>query len=313
VPVPLVFQLILLILEYVSNTALNVKYSPRIGYSVISIPFLLLFFYEFAFGFPQLIKSDELIKNYRLATDVLFLNSLHIVFSFFLVYRIKDFRAVWGDNKLTGWLYSLIPLGFFSYFLMRSSWNHTVFMAISQLHVVFQSIGLFMLYFASRKHHQILKKIGWLCVLLMFALKMEYLKIDIGLQYFIGVVLMGIFSTLSRSFWGFIFSIRFFLWLVPLSLSSLSQAAIHGLEYFLVIYYIFESAKVKFTISDVVLMLALLAIPSAFVITQQLNITNQYVLLLFTIGLYYHYIFDSIAFRFSLPIQKNLKLRYFPR
>lgn len=279
----------------------------KLYYSLISIPFLILFLVEILWT-GSFFSSSSTSTGMSFLADLIFLNNIHIGFSFFLFYKVKEVRQTFeGAN-----IYLLLLLtGLAVSLLMLFNLNEDLLGVLAILHAYLQSMGLFLLAFASAQNRKTLKKIFFGFLVAIIVVKKEILILSDGAAFSLGLVALLTFSYFSRSWLGALFSIRFFLWFSPTPLSGSAVAAIHGLEYLIVVSYLLKNQNLKVNLKDIPFLALIVSVLSYYTVKRYFFVSSLPLDFIFFFCVYSHYAFDSYAFRFQYAKQRKFILPLF--
>lgn len=271
----------------------------------MALPFLLLTLAE---PFVPALQSKALLPDFSLASNLIFLNNVHVTFSYFLIWKLQPFKDVFGSAPKLG---LAAGVGLFTLLLMLSGWNWQVLAVLATMHAILQHTGLFLVGFTSAKFRTLAKATAWISMLLVVLLEREVLRVPPAVAYLGGALSFLTFAWMARSWLGGLYASRFFIWFCPGKIAGLSVAALHGLEYLVLVQYLLERSNVKLQARDIPVILLFLAVPVYYTLSSHFGVSHGLLDFAFLCCVYGHYAFDTYSFRFKFPRSRRLILPLF--
>lgn len=283
--------------------------SRSLVYALTSLPFLVVFFLEKPFGITYL-SLPGTGDAFRFIADLVFMNYVHICFSFFLYRKLPEFRQTLEGMPIKG---IAIGIAAFVGALLALGWNGRLIPLFALGHAFLQSVGIFLLYYALPERRAWVKKAAWFWLAVLALLSQDLWTVSEEARYAMGIAAFGTLAAGTRSPLGLLFAGRFFLWFSPTPLGSFYVGALHGLEYLLIVTQLLADRRVRWQISDI----PFAGVLVAFVIAQTFRIHEGRSFLpldfAFLFMLFIHYAFDSYVYRFQLARPRQFILPLFIR
>ncbi len=273
----------------------------------ISIPVLIISVVDF-FYLRNIIFEKTTLTVFSALTNLVFLNAIHVIFSFFLYTRVQQFRDLYKDFHL--WIVGLFIITLVI-ILMFADTNEVVIGVVAILHAFLQSFGLFLLCFCKKSQRNKAKFLLYTFLPLIIFCHNDLVHFSLSESYLLAGLAVFLFALLSKNLLGALFCIRFGVWLIPTQIAGYLQGAIHGVEYLILIIYLFQTTQDTFSIKEIVFMSGSLALATSYTVFVHLGFKYLPFKILFDTLVYSHYFFDTYSFRFKFHKQRNLILPLF--
>jgi hypothetical protein len=282
---------------------------PSVTYAILSIPFFLLCIVDMVWGKTIFIEK-ALLDRLGFLSDLVFLNNVHVYFSFFLMYKMKEFREIFSGVNLIliAAANSVLVLC-----LLLFHFNDITLSVVAVFHAFFQSAGIFLLFYCPPQHRKLAKNVMWIAVVILIAKATKIIQLPGELAYLLGSLLFGTVAYMTKNLLGLLFGLRFFLWFAPIELSGFSVGSLHGLEYLFIVIYLFKDNGIRIRPMDIPIAFICLLIPCYYAINRYFFADHLAIAFVYFFGVYLHYMFDSYAFRFRLSKPRQLILPLFSR
>lgn len=280
---------------------------PQILLALLSVPAILLFLID-ALWLPAHFFSKQGEGHLDFVANVIFLNLLHVFLSFYLVYKLKEFRQLYSGYILPALaaITLLLVIALEYTFLLPTALN--IFAAA---HALFQSMGLFLLYYCKPKRRQWIKISCWVVLAALVLKFLNVIQFNNTYSAIAGILFFLVFASATTAPMGALFAFRFVLWLWSTPINGFSISALHGMEYVIVVGTLITTSQVRLTRLDWALMTALIAIPGAYLAYAHFNPSFPVIDTLLVSSVFLHYAMDTYSFRFNWPSPRQLILPLF--